>query len=917
MGSAVVPPPVEPPPASRAPRKSRVSVLKNVIHLGGGCMGRRHSLRDQLGLLLAAVLLPLVVAAGGLLAHQWRQERRVALARLEEYARTVQRAVDRELALDQAVLRGLASSRDIDVGDWGAFYEAAKQAAAVRPGSWFVLYRRTGENIVNTSVPFGAPLPNFRDLLSTHADAQWEGRKLPLPDATFLFTPFETGQPSYSGLFFGPVNRKPVVASTVPVTRGGKPRYALALAYASDFFVRLLRGEGAPEELTTALFDEAGLFIARSAEPDRFIARLGPAPFSSGTRGLPREGVGEGLSIESVPFVYAYSRSAANGWVIVAGMPKSAVLAPAWRVLWIWLAVLVSAGVIGSLLALRLWRRVAIPLGALAHQAHSLADERRDVPPTDVEEVEALRVALQATARGERLRHETEQEREEARRSLRDSEEKFRSIFEQAGVGIGRVAFSDAHWIDVNDAFCRMLGYSHEEMLATPWPRMTHPEDVDLDLVPFRRMAAGEIDWYSVEKRFIHKQGHEVWARLTLSLVRDGAQRPLYEIAIIDDISSRKRTEEALREANERLRDADRRKDEFLGVLSHELRNPLAPIRSSLYVLGRADPGSDQAARAREVVSRQVIHLTRLIDDLLDVTRIARGKIQLRRALVDVAGIARRAAEDHRALMCGFGIELEVRGPSEPLLVNADEARITQIVGNLLQNSRKFTGKGGRVVLTVSREGQRASIRVRDSGVGIDPALLPHLFEPFIQAKQTIARSEGGLGLGLALVRALAELHGGKVLAANNVRGGGSEFTVELPLAQPVPAAHAAAETRVAASHRSYRVLVVDDNVDAAESLAELVRFLGHEVDVAYDGPSAVAKVAAHPPEVVLCDLGLPGMSGYEVAQALRAAHDGKLQLVAISGYAQPEDVKRSMEAGFNAHVAKPADPDRLEALLT
>jgi PAS domain S-box-containing protein len=878
-------------------------------------MGRGHSLRRQLGWLLAGVFLPLVAASAGLLAHQWRQEHGAAVARLQTHARALQRAVDRELALDQAVLRGLAASRDIDTRNWGAFYEAARQAAGVRPGGWFVLYDATGQNVVNTSVPFGTPLPNFRELLSAGAGAEWEGRPLPLPEAGFLFAPFTTGQPSFSGLFFGPVNQRPVVASTVPVMRGGKPRYVLALAYGAEFFLKVLEAERAPDALTTALFDDAGVFIARNRDPERWVARRGPAPFALGIGRLPQEGVGEGVSIEAVPFVYAFSRSAVNGWAVAAGLPRSAVLAPAWRALSIWLAVLVGAAAIGSLLAYRLWRRVALPLGALAHQAHALGDERREVSPTDLEEVETLRVALQDAARNERLRRLSEREREEARRDLRASEEKFRSIFEQAAVGIGRVSFEDARWIDVNDAFCRMLGYSREKLLATPWPEITHPDDVDVDLVPFRRMAAGELDWYTVEKRFVHAQGHHVWARLTLSVVRDEAHRPRYEIAIIDDITSRKRTEEALREANERLRDADRRKDEFLGVLSHELRNPLAPIRSSLFILERAEPAGSQAARAREVVNRQVTHLTRLVDDLLDVTRIARGKIALRRGDVDLGAVARRAADDHRVLMQGAGIALELDLPPDPVIVNADEARVTQIIGNLLQNARKFTGAGGRVALSIGRADGAALIRVRDTGVGIDPALLPRLFEPFTQAEQTIARSEGGLGLGLALVKGLAELHGGRVAAASAGEGRGSEFTVELPLAAP-PSPRGRRAEGPARTRRSARVLVVDDNVDAAQSLAELVRLFGHDVEIAYDGPTAVAKVAQHHPEIVLCDLGLPGMSGYEVAQALRARHDGTLRLVAISGYARPEDVRKSIEAGFNAHLAKPPDPEKIERLL-
>jgi signal transduction histidine kinase len=375
------------------------------------------------------------------------------------------------------------------------------------------------------------------------------------------------------------------------------------------------------------------------------------------------------------------------------------------------------------------------------------------------------------------------------------------------------------------------------------------------------------------------------------------------------------RRDAAAREAaTEALRDSDRRKSEFLGVLSHELRNPLAPIRNSVFVLERSPVGSEDAARAREVIRRQTEHLARLIEDLLDVTRISRGKIELRRERVDVIQAVRRAGEDRRTTFEERGIDLELRADEGPLWVEGDPTRLEQIVGNLLQNAAKFTPRGGHVTVAVSAEEGAAAIRVRDDGAGIDPTFLERAFEPFVQGEQSLARTGGGLGLGLALVKGLAELHGGSARAHSAGRGTGTELLVILPLATAdAGRADAAAEP---APRRARRVLVVDDNHDAADSLGQLVSLLGHDVDVAYDGPTAIARARERRPDVVLCDLGLPGMTGYDVARSLRDLQADGVRLVAVSGYGQPEDVRAATEAGFDRHVTKPADPGVLERLL-
>jgi PAS domain S-box-containing protein len=368
-------------------------------------------------------------------------------------------------------------------------------------------------------------------------------------------------------------------------------------------------------------------------------------------------------------------------------------------------------------------------------------------------------------------------------------------------------------------------------------------------------------------------------------------------------------------EARDALRQAARRKDEFLGMLSHELRNPLAPIRNAVFILERAGAAGEHAARARDVIKRQTEHLARIVDDLLDVTRIEHGKIQLDLSRVDLGELASQAADDFRHVMSERHVDFRTVLPDAEIWVDADATRITQLLGNLLHNAVKFTRAGDVVTLSLRAKGAHAELSVTDTGVGIDPALLAHVFEPFVQGDRTLARTEGGLGLGLAVVKAVAELHGGAVRAESVGSGRGATFEVRVPLAAR-PATHRAAPPRAGSTDRSRRVLVVDDNRDAADSMAAILTMLGHDAEVAYDGPDAIDKVRADTFDAVLCDIGLPGMTGYEVARTLRATRRDGLKLIAVSGYAQPEDVQRAIEAGFDGHIAKPCSPSDVERLL-
>ncbi len=445
-------------------------------------------------------------------------------------------------------------------------------------------------------------------------------------------------------------------------------------------------------------------------------------------------------------------------------------------------------------------------------------------------------------------------------------------------------------------------------------------------------------------------------------------QRALREA---EDRAERQRLEEELRRRAEALAEADQRKDEFLAMLAHELRNPLAPIFNALHMMGMAEADPANVRKCRGVVERQVRLMARLLDDLLDISRIARGKILLQSEVVNLTQLVRDAAEDQRTALEGKGVTFRVQVPEEPLLVMGDPARLAQVVGNLLSNAAKFTPRGGTVTLEMSVRGDTACLQILDTGIGMSREALTHIFEPFAQERRALDQNRTGLGLGLALVKGLAQLHGGSVTAESEGPGHGSCFTVRLPLHRGTPATSepgigtnplsrsaegpGGANLSDGESAGSRKVLVIDDNRDAADSMAELLRLTGFAVEVAYSGPEGWELARRLRPEVVLCDLGLPGLDGFEIARRLRKGEtgvDGKSApggssatigshsrgetaggergevgarrgdnppalLIAVSGYGQEEDRRRSEEAGFDYHLTKPVDPAALQQLLS
>jgi len=381
----------------------------------------------------------------------------------------------------------------------------------------------------------------------------------------------------------------------------------------------------------------------------------------------------------------------------------------------------------------------------------------------------------------------------------------------------------------------------------------------------------------------------------------------------VADVTERTRAVAALREA-------DQRKDEFLATLAHELRNPLAPVRNAVQILKLKAPPIPEVDWARGVIDRQIRQMTRLVDDLLDLSRITQNRVALRRERFELKLAVQEAVETSAPLIAEAGHRLDITVPDEPIWLDADLTRLSQVFANLLNNAAKYTDRGGQITLTASRAGDEAVVTVRDNGVGIPAGQLPHIFEMFTQVDRTLERSQSGLGIGLALVRGLVELHGGTLGARSDGPGLGSEFTVRLPIAtgpRPIPPPGWRSSGAHAAVGRRIRILIVDDNKDGADSLDAILTLQANEVRTVYDGASALEAAAAFEPEIVLLDLGMPRLDGYETCRRIRATTWGKdAVVIAVTGWSMPRDRGRTKEAGFDDHLVKPVDPAMLMELI-
>jgi len=468
-----------------------------------------------------------------------------------------------------------------------------------------------------------------------------------------------------------------------------------------------------------------------------------------------------------------------------------------------------------------------------------------------------------------------------------------------------------------NRGATRIFGYEPHEVIGKPItiivPVELHAEERQI----LEKLGRGErIDHFDTIR--ITKDGRRIAISLTVSPVRAADGTVIAASKVARDISERKLAEQRLQQSEEALRLADRRKDEFLALLAHELRNPLAPIRYALAANRKPGRTPEQRKQAEEIIERQINHMSRLLEDLLDISRITRGTLELKKTRTELTSIIGAAIETARPLLDAKHHNLALDLPTQPVQLEADVVRLAQVFSNLLINAAKYTDPGGRIQLRAVREPGSVVVSVSDSGIGISAELLPRVFTMFFQSHQALGRAEGGLGIGLSLVRGLVMLHGGSVQARSEGAGKGSEFIMRLPTGTPLPEPlDAEAESESLAAGAGLKILVVDDNRDAADTCAMLLEASGHHVQTAYTGRQALELARTFRPHALLLDIGLPDIDGYELARQVRAAPWGRTAvLVAVTGWGQEQDRLRAVAAGFDQHLVKPISAETVDSLL-
>jgi len=853
---------------------------------------KRFSVRAHLIILVLAAVLPVVVFSGWL-ALSISGERRHAVEReLQDTARGLAAAVDRELNNTVGTLKILSGSRNLERRDFSLFYGDARRRVETQRGWMAVtLAEPDGRHILNSFIPYGDP-PE------------------PVGERESFARAVSSGLPAVSGVQVGPRSGDPAYLVRLPVFRDVALLYVLSAAVSPGSLRDILAEQKLPKEWSASLVDAHGRVLAQYPGHAEAVGRRSALAVTAGGD-MKGPGWHQGADAQGRAVYFAKARMGTAGWTAVVAVPTAVVENPFWRSL----GTVVMGGVgfllLSVLAATILGRRITRPLRALSASAYDLCSGRMTTHPlSPVSEIHAMADALLNAGF----------QRAEGERTLRDREQRLSAIVDRTIAGIAQVDL-EGRFTLANNRLCEMVGRPREEVLVSRLDQFISPEDSPegrrllTDITESGRSQTREV-------RLLRPDGTTVWASVSVSSISANGQ-PAFAIVVALDITDRKRAEAERSELLERERRAradaeraNRAKDEFLATLSHELRTPLNALRLWAGVLRQRPLDQDTLARGIDTIDRNAALQAQLIDDLLDISRIASGKLRLELGPIELQAVIESAVETVRATAEGKHLTLARALDPDVGPVLGDATRLQQVMWNLLSNALKFTPVGGRIEVRLRRRGADAEVTIQDTGQGIAPALLPHIFDRFRQGDSSSTRPQGGLGLGLAIARQLMELHHGTIRAESSGEGRGSTFVLTLPLTSDTrawPRGSTALELAVPGAEvlRDLVVLVVDDDADAREALAVSLARLGARVSTAASVSEAMAEAARRWPHVLVSDIGMPGEDGISLigrVRRLEAERGGRVRAVALTAYAGEEDRRRIIGAGYDLHVPKPVN---------
>jgi PAS domain S-box-containing protein len=868
-------------------------------------------LRSHLVVLVLALLVPMIAFSTITIVEFGRQQRAAVQQGAMETARALMSAVDESLSGSIATLEALATLRSLDAGNLSQFYGDALRALQSQP-SWvtIVLFAPDGRQLLNLLRPLGAQLPAVVERRSFEAV-------------------LATRRPIVGSIIKGPVSGEYDLPIRVPVIRRGALVYVLTAVVKPRSLLELLIRQRVPPDWVATIFDHDKRIVARTKNIEQFLGQPVSAEFAALLDAGRAEGWAVAHTLEGVSVHTAFNRSAVTGWGVGLGIPTPAVEAT----LQSWLVGTIGGGLAFVALALLsaaiVGRRITGPIRALTSAAKAFG-ERGEMPeraPAGVAEIEEVRQAFVEAATLVRNRAEEAARGQTAARRLA-------AIVESSDDAIvGKTL--DGIITSWNPAAVRMYGYTEAEAVGQSITLIVPSDRLDEEAEVLRRLRRGEaIDHFETVR--VRKDGRRLEVALTVSPIRDGSGRIVGASKIARDVTEQKRAEaeragllEREQAARLEAEAANRAKDEFLAVLSHELRTPLNAVYGWAQMLRAGELGEQQRARAVETIARNANAQLQLIDDLLDVSRVVTGKMRLDVRPVDLRPVVEAALDAVRPAAASKDIRLQSVLDPRAGPITGDPNRLQQVIWNLLMNAVKFTPKGGRVQVHLQRVNSHVEIVVSDTGEGIAASVLPFVFERFRQGDSSSTRAHSGLGLGLAVVKHLVELHGGTVSAQSPGQGQGATFIVKLPLpiaeisAGTVPRLHPTAASVDGASTGvrldRLRVLVVDDDLDALDLVSAILAKAGAEVRMCRSAAEGLEQLRQWRPDILVSDIEMPGEDGYSLirkVRALDAVEGGKTPAVALTAYGRTEDRVRSLTAGYSMHVAKPVDPGEFTTII-